>query len=64
MARMDAEQSRFMASYRDRVIAKAETFSQINHSDRYDSMYWYTTQLFEPDWKPRDSLEHAPNAGW
>lgn len=25
-------------------------------------MYWYTSQLFDPDWEPRDTLEHAPAA--
>lgn len=84
MARLDAEQSRFMATYRDRVIAQgkphirplrtatfypatdalatAQVFSQINHGDKYHKMYWYTSQLFDPDWKPRDTLEHAPDA--
>lgn len=42
----------------------AETFSGINHSSSYDQEYWYTSQLFDPDWTPRDTLEYAPPADW
>lgn len=42
----------------------AGDFTKINRSDQYHQMYWYTSQLFDPDWKPRDTLEYAPTAEW
>jgi hypothetical protein len=40
----------------------APTFQTINNSDAYHEKWWYTSQLFDPDWTPRDTLEHAPPA--
>lgn len=62
MARLDAEETDFMASCRDVVVQKAPTFQAINHSDAYHQEYWYTSQLFDSDWAPRETLEHAPPA--
>jgi hypothetical protein len=92
MAHLDAEQSDFMANYRDLVIGKgtyhrimasptialppvrldfneadekpstASFFNAINQSDSYHEKYWYTSQLFDPEWVPRNTLEHAPPA--
>jgi hypothetical protein len=62
MARLDAEQSHFMSQCRDVVVHKAPTFQRINNSDVYHEKWWYTSQLFDPDWTPRDTLEHAPPA--
>jgi hypothetical protein len=42
--------------------ALARTFHSINNSDVYHEQWWYTSQLFDPDWTPRDTLEHAPPA--
>jgi hypothetical protein len=41
---------------------KAPAFAKVNHSDLYHEKWWYTSQLFDPDWTPRDTLEHAPPA--
>lgn len=76
MARLDSEQTSFMAQCRDLVVGKGEwarsilfctpltraasEFEQVNHSHEYHRRYWYTSQLFDPDWAPRDTLEHAP----
>jgi hypothetical protein len=32
----------------------------VNRSQLYHDRYWYTSQLFDPDWTPRVTLEHAP----
>jgi hypothetical protein len=37
-------------------------FQTINRSDVYHDRWWYTSQLFDSDWTPRDTLEHAPPA--
>lgn len=37
-------------------------FESINRTHSYHQVYWYTSQLFDPDWVPRDTLEHAPPA--
>ncbi|KAK4176190.1 hypothetical protein QBC36DRAFT_311330 [Triangularia setosa] len=63
MARLDREQTDFMAQCRDIVVKKGPVFEAINHTDAYHNKYWYTSQLFDPDWTPRDTLEHAPPAG-
>ena len=77
MARLDAEQSNFMAAYRDRVSQKGElsfvhlrtrpltdetvaVFTNVNHSDSYEAKYYFTSQLFDADWVPRETLEHSP----
>jgi hypothetical protein len=76
MARLDPEQTSFMAQCRDLVVERGEwvlclsrhpliageasVFEQVNHSNEYHKRYWYTSQLFDPDWAPRDTLEHAP----
>lgn len=62
MARLDPEQTSFMAQCRDLVVKKGPIFEHINHTDAYHSKYWYTSQLFDGDWTPRDTLEHAPPA--
>ncbi|KAK5658454.1 hypothetical protein OQA88_1843 [Cercophora sp. LCS_1] len=62
MARLDPEQTSFMAQCRDLVVDRAPKFEAVNHSDEYHQPYWYTSQLFDPDWAPRDTLEHAPPA--
>jgi hypothetical protein len=62
MAKLDDEESEFMAHYRDLVSAKAEVFDRVNHSDRYHQKSWYTSQLFDPNWSPRETLEHSPDA--
>ena len=28
----------------------------------YHEKWWYTSQLFDHDWSPRNTLEHAPLA--
>lgn len=60
MARLDPEQTSFMGRCRDVVVAKAPIFQAINHGDVYHQEYWFTSQLFDSDWSPRDTLEHAP----
>lgn len=40
----------------------APTFQRINSTHVYHDKWWYTSQLFDPDWTPRDTLEHAPPA--
>lgn len=40
----------------------AATFQTINNTNVYHEKWWYTSQLFDPDWTPRDTLEHAPPA--
>ncbi|KAM7183652.1 hypothetical protein V8F33_013449 [Rhypophila sp. PSN 637] len=62
MARLDAEQINFMAQCRDNVVRKASMFESINRTNSYHQLYWYTSQLFDSDWVPRDTLEHAPPA--
>jgi len=62
MARLDPEQTSFMGQCRDAVVEKAPKFEAINHSDSYHEPYWYTSQLFDSDWAPRETLEHAPPA--
>jgi len=42
------------------IAGEASVFEQVNHSNEYHKRYWYTSQLFDPDWAPRDTLEHAP----
>jgi len=34
----------------------------INQSHVYHQQYWYTSQLFDHDWVPRETLEHSPAA--
>jgi hypothetical protein len=63
MARLDVEQCEFMSQCRDVVVQRASTFQSINNSDVYHKKWWYTSQLFDPDWIPRETLEHAPPAG-
>lgn len=62
MARLDPEQSEFMAQCRDVVVQRAATFQAINNTDVYHEKWWYTSQLFDHDWIPRNTLEHAPPA--
>ncbi|KAJ4286400.1 hypothetical protein N0V88_008023 [Collariella sp. IMI 366227] len=62
MARLDAEQTEFMAQCRDVVVKKAPKFQSINTTDAYHAQWWYTSQLFDHDWTPRETLEHAPPA--
>jgi hypothetical protein len=40
----------------------APAFQTINNTNVYHEKWWYTSQLFDPDWTPRDTLEHAPPA--
>ncbi|KAL1842470.1 hypothetical protein VTJ49DRAFT_5207 [Mycothermus thermophilus] len=62
MARLDPEQCEFMARCRDVVVQRASKFRAINHSHVYHEAWWYTSQLFDPEWTPRETLEHAPQA--
>jgi hypothetical protein len=36
---------------------------QISRTDLYHEKYWYTSQLFDPEWIPRETLEHSPAMG-
>ena len=45
-----------------KTLCVASTFQSINNSDVYHEKWWYTSQLFDPDWSPRETLEHAPPA--
>jgi hypothetical protein len=45
-----------------KTIHIAPAFQSVNNSDLYHEKWWYTSQLFDPDWIPRDTLEHAPPA--
>jgi hypothetical protein len=40
----------------------AASFQRINNTDVYHDKWWYTSQLFDHDWTPRSTLEHAPPA--
>ncbi|KXX76430.1 hypothetical protein MMYC01_200182 [Madurella mycetomatis] len=60
MARLDVEQTTFMSQCRDVVVKKTQMFAKINQSNLYHEKWWYTSQLFDSDWTPRDTLEHAP----
>ncbi|KAK4456936.1 hypothetical protein QBC42DRAFT_237499 [Cladorrhinum samala] len=62
MARLDPEQTSFMSQCRDYVVRKSREFEAINRTNAYHDKYWYSSQLFDPDWTPRDTLEHAPPA--
>jgi hypothetical protein len=55
--------SRRRAAERGANCFSAPTFRKINTTDVYHEKWWYTSQLFDPDWTPRDTLEHAPPAG-
>lgn len=44
------------------LTKKASMFTKVNQSDLYHEKWWYTSQLFDTDWTPRDTLEHAPPA--
>jgi hypothetical protein len=37
-------------------------FQSLRQTDKYETQYWFTSQLFEPDWIPRDTYEHSPVA--
>lgn len=43
-------------------LCTAPSFQGINNSDLYHEKWWYTSQLFDHDWIPRATLEHAPAA--
>ncbi|KAK3989622.1 hypothetical protein QBC44DRAFT_241205 [Cladorrhinum sp. PSN332] len=60
MARLDAEQTTFMSQCRDYVVRKSREFEAVNRTDAYHEKYWFSSQLFDPDWTPRETLEHAP----
>jgi len=62
MARLDPEQTTFMSQCRDYVVKKSREFEAINHTNTYHDKYWFSSQLFDPDWTPRETLEHAPPA--
>ena len=34
----------------------------VSHTDSYGAPYWFLSQLFDPDWTPRETLEHSPAA--
>ena len=43
-------------------MGAASRFEEVNRSDHYEEKYYFTSQLFDPDWLPRDTLEHSPTA--
>ena len=44
------------------LMGAASRFEEVNRSDHYEEKYYFTSQLFDPDWLPRDTLEHSPTA--
>ena len=37
-----------------------DIFRAVCDTDKYEAPYWFVSQLFEPDWQPRDTHEHSP----
>ncbi|KAH8745608.1 hypothetical protein BGZ57DRAFT_778314 [Hyaloscypha finlandica] len=62
MANIDAEQASFMVRLGNLARQKADEMENISRSDNYDTPYWFTSQIFEGRWSPRDTLEHSPPA--
>lgn len=62
MAQLDSEQIIFMEKLKERVNQNASFLRAISHTDRYEDTYWFTSQLFDIDWSPRDTHEYSPAA--
>lgn len=60
MAQLDSEQIMFMEKIKERVNQKVSLFQAISLTDQYEDTYWFTSQLFDTDWSPRDTYEHSP----
>ncbi|OIW22522.1 hypothetical protein CONLIGDRAFT_650532 [Coniochaeta ligniaria NRRL 30616] len=56
-ARLDYEQIAIMKTCRDRAVEMAERFETIRRGGSLSEPYWYTSQLFESDWRPRDTFD-------
>ncbi|KAI1130986.1 hypothetical protein F5Y10DRAFT_288393 [Nemania abortiva] len=41
---------------------KVPHFRQLMRTDEYESEYWFTGQLFVPDWRPPHTIEESPVA--
>ncbi len=47
-------------NYADMAPELAMYMASVNRTEKYGSRLWFISQLFEQDWTPRDTLEHAP----
>ncbi|PMD19482.1 hypothetical protein NA56DRAFT_203203 [Hyaloscypha hepaticicola] len=59
MAQLDAAQIEFLKRYRVFVIEKAEKLRAVSQTDDYEAETWFTAQLFDPEWEPRQTNEHS-----
>lgn len=50
----------FMEKIKERVNQNVSLLQAISLTDQYEDNYWFTSQLFDTDWSPRDTYEHSP----
>ncbi|KAH8884175.1 hypothetical protein GQ53DRAFT_811092 [Thozetella sp. PMI_491] len=60
MAALDKEQIDFLQRLRTRIRAESFYIQSVNRTDKYSARLWFISQLFEQEWTPRITLEHAP----
>ncbi|KAF1815431.1 hypothetical protein P152DRAFT_495611 [Eremomyces bilateralis CBS 781.70] len=56
LATLNAEEAEFLLQTRDLVKAREDDFAYIRDNDLADHEFYYVSQMFEKDWKPRDTV--------
>ncbi|KAI0407888.1 hypothetical protein F4802DRAFT_491677 [Xylaria palmicola] len=62
MAKLSHDEVDFITSLSQLAKAKVPYFKEIMQTDEYESEYWFTGQLFVPDWRPPNTIEESPVA--
>ncbi|KAI0105462.1 hypothetical protein GGR51DRAFT_560308 [Nemania sp. FL0031] len=62
MAKLSHAEVDFMISLSRLVKVKVLHIKELMQTDEYESEYWFTGQLFVPDWRPPNTIEESPVA--
>lgn len=49
-----------ISSANDMSVPAANSMNAVKHTDEYGEEFWFTGQLFEEMWTPRETPEHSP----
>jgi hypothetical protein len=60
MAELNAEQVEFVKKTASHVKANESKFSELFEKERYDDDLYFVAQMYEQDWKPRQTNLNAP----
>lgn len=60
MAQLSTEQLDFIRRYVEEINKRDIDLKNVSETDHYEDKYWFTSQLFEHGWKPKDTAEYSP----